>query len=47
MPSLNKNRNIIWKTVWMTIMRTIWERINNVLFRNAIIDGGKYLQALN
>jgi len=41
MLGMNNNENVIYKTMWMAIMRCIWDHRNNVLFRNAIIDGNE------
>jgi len=35
--------SIIWKTMWMSFMKEIWDHKKDVMFRKIIIDGEEFL----
>jgi len=39
---MNANGNIIWKAMWMTLIREIWHHRNYVMFRDATVDREKF-----
>ena len=38
LPQLNCKQNLLWKGVWATIMRCIWEHRNSNVFKQGVVD---------
>jgi len=43
LPHLNNKQNLLWKGVWATIVRCIWDHRNSIVFKQGVVDGEEIL----
>jgi len=43
LPQSNNKQNLIWKGVWVAIVRCLWEHRNHVVFNQGVADAEEVL----
>jgi len=42
-PIFNHNQNLLWKGMWVAVVRCIWEQRNNIIFNQGVADDDEIL----
>ena len=38
LPQVSRKQNLLWKGVWATTVRCIWEQMNSIVFKQWVVD---------